>query len=138
VDCDPRSALFPDHEPNARHTVALLADQERVDPAPALTVLGSTVKVICGASGATVTVTDWVADPPGPEQVSSNSVVRARAPVDHVPLVATAPLQPPEAVHEVAFSESHRKRDVPPVDTVVGNAARVTPGAAEVTTTSAD
>jgi hypothetical protein len=58
--------------------------------------------------------------------------------VDQVPVVATTPLQPPEAVHEVAFSEFHCRLDALPVATVVGNAESVTAGAAEVTTTSAD
>ena len=39
-----------------------------------------------------------------------------------VPLVALAPLQPPEAVHEVAFIELHVSVDVPPLATEVGAA----------------
>jgi hypothetical protein len=58
--------------------------------------------------------------------------------VDQVPVVATAPLQPPEAVHEVAFSEFHCNFETLPAVIVVGSAVRVTSGAAEVTTTSAD
>jgi hypothetical protein len=58
--------------------------------------------------------------------------------VDQVPLVATAPLQPPEAVHAVAFSEFQLKIDVPPLPTVVGDAASITAGVGEATTTSAD
>jgi hypothetical protein len=60
------------------------------------------------------------------------------APVDHVPLSATAPFQPPEAVHAVAFSEFQLRSDMPPLATVVGEAVRFTVGAGEVTTTSAD
>ena len=71
-------------------------------------------------------------------QVSSNSLVLASAPVDHVPLVATAPLQPPDAVQAVAFAEVHVNVDIPPLATVVGDAASVTVGAGEITTTSVD
>ena len=62
----------------------------------------------------------------------------ARAPVDHAPLVATGPLQPPDAVHAVACTELQVNVDVPPLATVVGEAASLTVGADETTTTSAD
>jgi hypothetical protein len=61
-----------------------------------------------------------------------------RAFVDHVPLVATAPCQPPEAVQAVASCEFQLKVDMPPLATVVGDADSVTMGAGEVATTSAD
>ena len=71
-------------------------------------------------------------------QVNSNSLVLVSAPVDHVPLVATAPLQPPDALHAVAFTEVQVNVDIPPPATVVGDAVSVTVGAGETTTTSAD
>lgn len=58
-----------------------------------------------------------------------------RAPVDQVPLVATAPLQPPDAVHAVVLAELHVRLDAPPMDTVEGDALSVTVGADETTTT---
>ena len=58
--------------------------------------------------------------------------------VDHVPLVATGPCQPPEAVQEPASSEFQLKVDMPPTAIVVGDADSVTVGAGEVATTSAD
>jgi hypothetical protein len=61
-----------------------------------------------------------------------------RALVDQVPLVATTPCQPPEAVHVVASCEFQLKVDMPPLATVVGDADSVTMGAGEVATTSAD
>ena len=61
-------------------------------------------------------------------------VVLASAPVDQVPCVARAPLQPPEAVHPVALSEFQLRLDMPPAATVVGDAVRVTVGVAEVGT----
>jgi len=103
-----------------------------------LTVLGEAVSVTMGANPETVTVADWVAEPPGPVQVNSYSVVLGRLPVDQMPFNATAPLQPPEAVQAVALFEVQFRLDMPPPVTVVGDAARVTVGAAELTTTSAD
>ncbi len=60
------------------------------------------------------------------------------AAVVHVPLNATAPLQPPEAVHAVALVEPQVKLEAAPLVMVVGEAASVTVGAGSVTTTSAD
>ena len=58
--------------------------------------------------------------------------------MDHVPLVATAPLQPPEAVHAVASPEFQVKSELAPLVTVEGAAVNVTVGAGPVTTTLAD
>ena len=46
-------------------------------------------------------------------------------PVLNVPLVALAPLQPPEAVHEVAFVELHVNVEAAPLATDVGFALSV-------------
>jgi hypothetical protein len=69
--------------------------------------------VTVGAGADTVTVADCVADPPGPVQVSSNSVLVESVPVDDEPLVDTAPLQPPLAVHDVAPVVAHVNVDSP-------------------------
>jgi len=45
-----------------------------------------------------------------------------------VPLVASAPLQPPDAVHESAFAEFHVNVELPPTATATGVAARVAVG----------
>ena len=60
------------------------------------------------------------------------------APVDWLPLVALAPLQPPEAVQVVASVELHVNVDDPPLLTLVGLAVRVTVGAGAVTDTLTD
>jgi hypothetical protein len=92
-----------------------------------------------GAAAATVTVADCLADPPGPVHVSSNSVLVESVPVDRVPLVDTAPLQPPLAVHAVASVAAHVKVDSPRGPTVLGEAVRVTVGCAGcMTMTCAD
>ncbi len=59
-------------------------------------------------------------------------------PVDHVPLVATGPLQPPLAAQAVALSAVHVRVEDPMLSIVVGEAASVIEGAGPVTTTSAD
>jgi hypothetical protein len=137
-DCEPLRALAPDHEPEAEHAVALLVDHVRVEAEPESTVLGPALSVTTGGNPETVTVADCVAEPPVPVQVSTYSVVLPSAAVDQVPLVATAPLHPPEAEHAVAFSEFQLKVDVPPLAMVVGDADSVTVGEGELTTTSAD
>jgi hypothetical protein len=65
-------------------------------------------------------------------------VVVASAPVDHVPLVACGPLQPPVAVQSVAFVEDQVSVDIPPPAMVLGEALNVTVGGVAVTTTSVD
>jgi len=51
-----------------------------------------------------------------------------------VPLVALLPVQPPEAVHEVAFAELHVSVEVPPLAIKVGFAVNVTVGASTTVT----
>ena len=46
-----------------------------------------------------------------------------------MPEVALLPLQPPDALHEVALVDDHVSCVLPPLDTLVGFAARVTVGA---------
>jgi hypothetical protein len=137
VDCEPLSDLLPDQPPEAEHAVVFCVDQESTEAAPDSTVLGAAVIVMAVGDRETVTVVDCVAEPPGPVQVSSYSDVLVSAPVDQVPLVATAPCQPPEAVHAVACNAVHVSVDDSPFATVVGEAARVTAGTCAVTATSA-
>ena len=67
--------------------------------------------------------------PPAPVQVNEYEFVAVSAPVPCVPLVALAPLQPPEAAQEVALVELHVSVEVPPLATEVGFAVSVTVGA---------
>jgi hypothetical protein len=60
------------------------------------------------------------------------------APVDCEPLVALPPDHAPEAVQAVALAVDQVKVELPPPATVLGFAAIVTVGAAEVTETIAD
>lgn len=129
---------MPVQAPEAEHEVAFFVDQASVEAVPELTVLGEALNVTSGGNAETVTMADCVAEPPAPVQVSSYSVVLESAPVDQVPLVATMPFQPPEAVQAVALAELQLKVDVPPLAIVGGDADSVTVGASVVTTTSAD
>ncbi len=51
-----------------------------------------------------------------------------------VPLVASVPLQPPDAVHEVASVELQVSADVPPLATFVGAAVSVAVGSGAIVT----
>jgi hypothetical protein len=139
VDCDPLVAWEPLHPPEAVQAVALLEVQLKVDALPLETLEGLALNDTVGAGGAdTVTVTDCEADPPAPVQVRVNFVVAVRAGVDWEPAVASAPLQPPEAVQAVALVDDHVNAEVAPLLMVVGFAVRVTAGAGAVTDTVAD
>jgi hypothetical protein len=139
VDCEPLSPLAPLQPPDALHEVAFVLDQVSKEEAPEFTVLGVAVRVTTGALLETVTVADCVADPLAPVQVSSYSVVFVRVPVGQLPLVATLPCQPPEAVQAVAPTELQLSVELPPLLTVVGAAASVTDAlAGGPTTTSTD
>jgi hypothetical protein len=81
VPCDPLADFLPDQAPDAVQAVAFCVDQSSVAAPPVLTVLGRVLKAMTGAGLETVTVVDWVAEPPEPVQVSSNSVEFASAPV---------------------------------------------------------
>ena len=137
VDCEPLRPLEPLQPPDAVQAVALALDQVSAEEAPAFTVLGVAVSVTTGALLDTVTVADCVADPPGPVQVSSYSVLLVRVPVDVVPLVGTLPCQPPEAVQAVAPGDFQVRVELPSLPTVVGAAVNVTEAAAGVATDTA-
>ncbi len=65
-------------------------------------------------------------------------VVAVNAGVLCVPLIASLPVHPPEAVQDVASVEDQVRVDVPPFFTVVGLAVKVTAGAGVVTEIDAD
>lgn len=67
-----------------------------------------------------------------------NLVVALRAAVTCDPVVASAPLQPPEALHAVALVDDQVNVEVAPLFTLVGLAAKVTAGAGLLTETVAD
>ena len=75
------------------------------------------------------TVTDCAVEPPAPVQVSVKVVLVVRAAVVNVPLVFCVPLQPPDAVQEVAFVLDQMRFTVLPELTWAWSALRVTTGA---------
>jgi hypothetical protein len=109
---------------------------------PSVLVVGSTqVSVavpLAGGGAETVTVADCAAEPPAPLQVKVNFVVAVSAGVACEPLVDSVPLQPFEAVQDVAFVVDQVSIEVAPLATVVGLALKVTAGAEVVTDTVAD
>jgi len=70
VDCDPVAALVPDQAPEAVQDVALVAAHVNVELPPLAIVAGLAVKVTVGEGEVTETVTDCVALPPPPVQLS--------------------------------------------------------------------
>jgi hypothetical protein len=74
------------------------------------------------------TATAGAVMPPGPAHASEYTVAAVNGPVLWLPLVASAPLQPPDALHEPAFAEFHVNVELPPTATATGAAARVTVG----------
>jgi hypothetical protein len=139
VDCDPLVASEPLHPPDAVQAVALVEVQVSVDALPLVTLEGLALRDTVGAGGAvTVTVADCEADPPAPVQVKVYFVVAVSAGVDCEPAVASAPLQPPEAVQAVALVDDHVNAEVAPLLMLAGVAVRVTAGAGAVTVTVAD
>jgi hypothetical protein len=78
----------------------------------------------------TVTVALWLAVPPAPVQLRLYTVVALKAPVDLVPLIAWAPLHPPDAVQLVALVDVQVSVEAPPLETLVGLALNDTVGPA--------
>lgn len=139
VDFEPLVASAPDQPPDAVQAVALVEDQVNIDEPPLVTLVGLALIETVGVAGAvTLTVADCAAVPPAPVQVSVYLVAAVSAAVFCEPLVARAPLQPPDAAQEVAFVEDQVKVEVAPLATVLGLALKVTVGAGEVTVTVAD
>jgi hypothetical protein len=75
VDCDPLVGSLPDQAPDAVQAVALVADQVSVEVPPLVMVLGFACSSTRGGAPVTVTTTLCVAEPFGPLQVSSYSVL---------------------------------------------------------------
>jgi hypothetical protein len=119
---------LPDQPPEAVQLLALLEDQLRIADPPPVTLAGLALRLTEGAGMETLTVTDWLALPPGPLQVSVKLVEVLSAPVLAVPLVGSFPDQPPEAVQLVAFVDDQLSIADPPLLTLVGAALRLTVG----------
>lgn len=85
-----------------------------------------------GVGGAwTVTEVDALDVPPAPVHERVKVVLLERAGVNSEPPSAFDPLQPPEAVHEVALAVDHRSVVPLPATTVVASLVRLTVGAGD-------
>jgi len=135
VDAEPAVASDPVQPPEAVQAVALVEDQLRVVLSPLATLVEAALSDTVGAAADTVTVADCEAVPPVPVQATMNRVVALNAGVLDEPLIGSEPLQPPEAVHDVALVEVQVNVEVAPLFTVLGLAASVTAGAAVFTET---
>ena len=81
-----------------------------------------------GGGAVTVTVTDWLAEPPGPMQTSVNVVFAGRFPVLCDPETAFVPDHPPDALHEDALVELQVSTEAVPETTELGLADKETVG----------
>ena len=138
TDCNPLVASLPDQDPDATHAVAFVELQTSVELPPLVTEFGLAVRVTVGTGALAVTVVDCAAVPPVPVQVSVYLVDAVSAPVLCEPLVASLPLHPFEAMHEVAFVADQVKVELPPLVTVLGFAVSTTAGAGIATVTAVD
>jgi hypothetical protein len=125
VLCVPLVGNAPAQPSDAVHDVALLEVQVRVDVSPDATTEGLTVNVAVGTTLTTAVASEV---PPGPAHASEYAVALRTAPVLLLPLVPTAPLQPPDAVHDVASVEVQARMEAPPEATSVGVAVSSTVG----------
>lgn len=130
VGAEPVVAFAPDHPPEAMQLVAFEEVHDSVDAEPRPIVAGLADRDTVGAGGAAVivTVTDRVAAPPDPVQLSMNVLVALRAPVLSLPLNGLFPVQPSEAVQIVVLLLVHVRIELPPETTDVGFADSVTTG----------
>jgi hypothetical protein len=138
----PPVAFAPLQPPDAVQDVALVELQVSVEDPPLAIVVGFAVRIAVG-TGLVVIVTAAAKAalvPPEPVQVIEYVVSVVKAPVLWVPLVANAPLQPPDAVHDVALVELQVNVEDSPLVTAVGAAAidAVAGGGAVTTGTDPD
>jgi hypothetical protein len=111
VDTLPLAAFAPANVPPAPvQAVALVEFHVSTEAPPEVTAVGLAINVaVAGGVVTAATVTVTVAGllvPPVPLQVNEYVVVAASAPVETLPLIASAPTNvPPVALHAVALSE---------------------------------
>jgi hypothetical protein len=122
----PLTAFVPDHPFVPVQVVAPVALQVNVVLPPLATFVGLAAKVTTGGVlAATVTVTDTGALlPPSPVQISVNVVSEVSAPVGRAPLVASEPVQLPDATQAVELVELQVSCALSPLFTAVAEVLR--------------
>jgi hypothetical protein len=124
--CVPLVAFVPLQPPEAVHDVAFVELHVSVELPPFAIDAGFAVSVAVATGTTVTTAAPVVLAPPAPVQVNEYDLVAVRAPVLCVPLAAFVPLQPPEAVHDVALVELHVNVELLPLAIDVGFAVSVT------------
>jgi hypothetical protein len=130
----PLGPTEPLQAPLALQDVVLLEVHVNVERPPAATTGGDAVNVTAGTGRMVTVATRGAVTPPGPAQMSEYAVAAVNGPVLWLPLAASVPLQPPEALHEVAWVELHVSTEAFPEATAVGAAASAAVGAGIVAT----
>jgi hypothetical protein len=133
----PEVACVPVQPPEAMQLVAFVELHCNMVCPPDVMLAGFAVRVSVGAgagggatgTGVTVTATDWLTEPPAPEQAITKLVLVDSGPTDWLPEVAFEPLHPPLAVQEVAFAVLHVKVTWDPATTLPAFEVNVSVGA---------
>ncbi len=128
----PDVARLPLQPPLAVQLVAFVDDQVRLELPPLGTEAGlaDSCTVGLGATALTVTVTAWLAPPPGPVQANVKVLLGlVNAPVLALPEVGRLPPHAPPATQLVALVEDQLSVALLPLSTLVGFAASETVGA---------
>jgi len=129
--CTPFNALVPLQPPDASHVVAFVDVQVSTMALPAVTVCALALSVVVGTTLTTRLAV--VPVPPAPVQVIVYVALDDKGPVLRAPLVAKAPLQPPDPVHAVALVDVHVNVELALLATVVGAALMDTVGGGAAT-----
>jgi hypothetical protein len=124
VLCVPLVLFVPLQTPEAVHDVALAELHVSDEAAPLAIEVGFAASVTAGVPGTVTVAVAILLVPPAPAHANEYAVVAVRTPVLWLPLVASAPLQPPEAVHDVAADELQISVEAVPLLTVVCAAPR--------------
>ena len=136
---EPLTALPPDQPPLlsdpplALQLVAFSTDQLSVVLAPLSMLVLAALKLICGRSAITVTVTESLIVPPGPLQDSRNEVSLLSGPTFSLPPADFAPLQPPLALQLSTLSADQLRTTESPLLTLTSLAVSDSEGSSALT-----
>ncbi len=126
--CVPFGASVPLQPPDAVQVSASVELHVSNEVPPRATAPGDAVSDTAGR-GLTVTAAlTGALVPPDRAQVSTRLARPVNGPVLGMPLVGKVPLQPPDAVHDVALLEVHVSVEDPPAAIVAGDAVSETVG----------
>jgi hypothetical protein len=130
VICVPLAASVPLQPPEAVQESALIELQVSDAVPPRATAPGEAVSVAVGKGFTVTAALTGTLVPPGPEHMRTKFALPLNAPLLWLPLVASVPLQSPEAAQEVACVELHASVDSLPAGTTLGFAASCAVGRA--------